>query len=260
MGVVGELVKALTSLHPHIEKIKVENVIIGLSYTCVQVSTGHVGLCHTLLGELNISCCKIAEKAGSMAGSRVADLLEMANSWDLGERVVGMATINALSAQHIEGGGGLRVTKGNILERLEVKKDDVVVMAGNMRPLKQALKARGCRLLVFDRNPLFRDEETLPDTLVDEAMEKADVVLASGTSLANGTIDRVLRASRNARCVALIGPSAGAYPQVLLGMGATMIGCIRVLNPSMVMRVVSEGGGTKALKPYVEQVTIEKAS
>ncbi|RLF07449.1 MAG: hypothetical protein DRJ60_02645 [Thermoprotei archaeon] len=260
MGVVDELIQALMNLNPQIDEVVAEKVVMGLGYTCVLTSSGHVGLCQTLLGELNIHCCKVTNKAGSLAGSKIVDLLMMAKSWDLSERILGVATINALSAPYIESQQGIKVLKGNLIEHLDLRKGDVVVMAGNIKPFREPIKAKGCELIVLERSPQFMDEETLPDVATDEIVPKADVVIVSGTSLANGTIDRILKMARRAREIALVGPSAGAYPKVLFDHGVTIIGCIKALDPAMIIKVVSEGGGTRELKPYVKQIVVRASS
>lgn len=260
MGVIDELVEVLMNSTPQINEIIAEKVVIGLGYTCVLTSSGHVGLCQTLLGELNIHCCRVSSRAGSLAGSKIVDLLMMAKSWDLSERILGVAAINALSALHIEKMHGIKMLKGNLIEHLDLRKGDVVVMAGNIKPFREPIKAKGCELIVLERSPQFMDEETLPDVATDDIIPKADVIIASGTSLANGTIDRILKMAKKAREIALVGPSAGAYPKVLFNHGVTMIGCIKAIDPTMIVKVVSEGGGTRELKPYMQQIVIRERS
>lgn len=260
MGLIEELISNLLSSDPENGEIRAEKVVLGLGYTCVLTERGHVGLCQTLLGELNIHCCKVSNKAGSLAGSKMKDLIELSRSWDLGERIVGVASINALSAPYIAESEGVRLLKGNLIDYLDLRKGDLVVMAGNMRPFKGPIKERGCKLIILERSTHLMDEETFPDLIAEDVVPKADVLIISGTSLANGTIDRLLKLAKRAREVALTGPSASAYPKVLFENGITVIGCVRAREPTMVVKVVSEGGGTLALKPYLEQVVLRPSS
>ncbi|MCS7139887.1 MAG: DUF364 domain-containing protein [Candidatus Nezhaarchaeota archaeon] len=259
MGVVDELIEVLVKVTPRIEEVVAEKVVVGLGYTGVLTSRGHMGLCQTLLGEMNLHCCRISVKAGTLASSKIINLLMMAKSWDLSERIVGIAAINALSAPYLDGGDEVKVFKGNLIEHLDLRRGDLVVMVGNVKPFREPIKAKGCKLVVLERSLQLMDEETLPDVAGDEMIPKADVVVASGTSLANGTIDRILKLAEKAREVALVGPSASAYPKVLFDRGVTVVGCIKVLNPSMVLRVISEGGGVREFRPYVEQVVLRRS-
>ena len=95
--VVDELREILLSEVPDIDDIIVERVYLGLGYTGVKLHGGQAGVCHTLLSEMTTDCCRILESAGTLAGRPVTEFLGMAGSWDLGERVIGIATINALS-------------------------------------------------------------------------------------------------------------------------------------------------------------------
>jgi len=70
----------------------------------------------------------------------------------------------------------------------------------------------------------------------------------------NGTVDRLLELSRNAREVALVGATAGLPPTVLIEHGATAVGTVRVTNGNRAMRVIAEGGGTPSLRDAVEFV------
>ncbi len=256
MALIDELIKVLIEANPKISELSASRVVMGLGYTGVLTSDNSVGLCQTLLGELNIHCCKVINRAGTLSGSKIVDLMNLARSWDIGERIVGVASINAVSAPYIRDSDELKLVKGNLIDHLDLKRGDLVVMAGNIKPFKEPIRSRGCELVVLERSPQFMDEDTLPDIAADEVIPKADVLIVSGTSLANGTIDRVLSLAKKAREIALVGPSASAHPKVLFDHGITIIGCIKVLNPDMVMRVVSEGGGTRELKPYVEQVVV----
>lgn len=255
LGVIDDLIKRIEEETPNISDIVAERVVMGLGYTCVLTSTGHVGLCQTLLGELNIHCCRVTMRAGSLGGSKALELAQLAKSWDLSERIVGVATINALSAPYIDG-DYLKIERGNLIDLLDVRSDDLVVMAGNIKPFREPLKSKGCRLIVLERSPGLMDEDTLPDVAGEEFIPKADVLIVSGTSLANGTIDRVLSLAKRAREVALVGPSASAHPKVLFSHGVTVIGCVKAVKPDMILKVVGEGGGTKELKPYTEQVVL----
>ncbi|MEM4978977.1 MAG: DUF364 domain-containing protein, partial [Candidatus Nezhaarchaeales archaeon] len=82
--------------------------------------------------------------------------------------------------------------------------------------------------------------------------------IITGTTLANGTIDRLLELSKNARDVVLVGPTASTLPDPLFKHGVTIIGGVRVIDSEKVIQVVSEGGGTPSLKEACKQVVIRQ--
>ncbi len=70
----------------------------------------------------------------------------------------------------------------------------------------------------------------------------------------------LLELTKNAREVAIIGATAGILPEVLFEHGVTLIGGVKIVDAVKMMQVVSEGGGTPALKSAVKFVTIKSRS
>jgi len=67
--IADTLLSCLRSEIPDVDRIRVDKVCLGLGYTAVKLSTGHVGLCHSLLTEAPLECCQIVRRAGTLAGS-----------------------------------------------------------------------------------------------------------------------------------------------------------------------------------------------
>lgn len=252
--VVSDSLEELRNSIVNIHRIRVARVIIGPGYTAVRLSTDQVGLAFSLLSEQSPRCCELMGRAGHLSGSKALDLARLALSWDTRSRVVGVATINALSQLFLKRHANrITISKGDIADHLRVK-GSVVTVVGNIAPTVRKLRAKAKRIYVLERTSEFKDIGTLPDTAAEEIIPQSDVVLITGTSIVNGTVDRLLELSRNAKAVALIGATAGVPPTVLFDHGATMVGTVRVKNPDAVMRIVAEGGGTPSLSDAVEFV------
>ncbi|MHC1586645.1 MAG: Rossmann-like domain-containing protein [Candidatus Hecatellaceae archaeon] len=257
--IVGEI---LAFLFKHASKAfqrKVSNVCIGLNYTGVQLDTGHLGLCATLPGELNIECCEIFDRAGSLAGNWLFDLVKLAGSWKPLEAVVGLAAVNAASQMFFgEKTGDYWVVWGNIVNELKVDRDDTVVMVGNIRPIAEALKAKAGMLYILERSPRLREAEPyhLPDTACEEYLPRASVAVITASTLVNGSIDRLLELTLKAREVAVVGPTTPLTPDVFFNHGVTLLGGVHVTRPEAALRVIMEGGGTRELKRACELVNI----
>ena len=95
--IIEEILNILQAEISDIDKFTVEKVCLGLGYTGVKMNDGHAGICYTLRNEMAIQHCGIMEKAGSLAGSSALDLAKLATSWNLIERILGIAAINSLS-------------------------------------------------------------------------------------------------------------------------------------------------------------------
>jgi hypothetical protein len=252
--VVGDSLEELQSSVAGIDRIRVANVIIGAGYTGVSLPSGQVGLAYSLLSEYVPGCCELMKRAGYLSGSSALELARLALSWDIRSRVVGVATLNALSQLSLSNYANRILTiKGDIADHLTVK-GDVVAVVGNIAPTVRKLRAKAKRVYVLERNLGLRDDETLPDTAVEEVIPESDAVLITGTSIVNGTVDRLLELSRNAREVALVGPTAGIPPTVLFKHGATAVATVKVTDAERAMRIIAEGGGTPSLANAVEFV------
>jgi uncharacterized protein (DUF4213/DUF364 family) len=252
--VVGDSLEELRSSLADIDRIRVANVIIGAGYTGVSLPSGQVGLAYSLLSEYVPICCELIKRAGYLSGSSALELARLALSWDIRSRVVGVATLNALSQLSLSNyANRILTSKGDIADHLTVK-GDVVAVVGNIAPTVRKLRAKAKRVYVLERNLDLRDDETLPDTAAEEVIPESDIVLITGTSIVNGTVDRLLELSRNAREVALVGATAGIPPTVLFKHGATAVATVKVTDAERAMRIIAEGGGTPSLANAVEFV------
>jgi hypothetical protein len=169
-----------------------------------------------------------------------------------------MATINALfqvmldrnMCQH-------KILIKNIIDAIEIKKNDIVTLVGNIKPLKDPINKKAKKLYIIERNPLLRDSGIFPETACELLLPKANVVIVTGSAIANNSIDRILELSKNANEIAIIGPSSGIIPDPLFDLGVTALGCIKVINSEKAFQIISEGGGTKNLRSVIKYITIK---
>ncbi|MEM3733889.1 MAG: DUF364 domain-containing protein [Nitrososphaerales archaeon] len=255
--IVDRLLSCLRRELPDVDTIRADKVYLGLGFTAVRLSSGHVGLCHSLQSEVPLGCCQIVRRAGTMAGSSAMNLAGLIKSWDMGQRVVGAATINALSQIVLESPSEKYVVEeGNLIDHIDVKQDDTVSLVGNIRPIVSTIRSKARKLYIFERGRII-DEGVLPDTACEELLPQSDIVIITGTAIANGTIDRILELSRESRYIALIGPSATVIPDPLFDCGVSAIAGVIVVDPEKAMQIVAEGGGTPQLKTAVKFVVIK---
>ena len=250
-----EVIDLLLHDIPKMEDIRIGRVCLGLGYTGVELEGGQMGVCHSLLSEMTPGCCEIVEQAGTLAGRPAPALLSLADSWDLGERIVGIATMNALSQIVFETHPDRYAhEERNLIDVLKVGHKDSVVLVGLIKPFIPILKSKAKQLYVLERG-FRREKGILPDTACEEVIPEADVVVITGSSLANGTIDRLLELAENARTVTLVGPTVSCVPDPLFKRGVSFVGGIRVFDPDKAMQIIGEGGGTPQLKQAAKFVT-----
>jgi uncharacterized protein len=257
--ILSEVKDQLLREVPDIGGIRVEVVCLGLGYSGLKLDTGHAGVCNTLISEATPECCEVLRSAGTLAGRPVTDFLGMTESWDLIERVIGVSALNALTQILLEKEPDrYLLEERNLIDVVEVNRDDTVVMVGHIKPFTPILKSRARALHILERRP-NRDEGELPDTACEQLVPQADIVVITGSALANGTLDRLLELAEEARTVAVVGPTASCLPDALFRRGADYIGGIRIRDADTAMRILSEGGGTPQLRRAGEFVTFKAA-
>jgi uncharacterized protein (DUF4213/DUF364 family) len=228
--------------------IKTERIVLGLGYSGVKLSNGEAGVCHSILSETRPDCCDILEDAGHLREKPISELLRYLNSWDLFKRVIGVATLNALCQKIIkENTEKYPLLKQNLINVLNVKPEDRVSIVGLIRPFINPLKKIAKELYIIERSrPL--PEGVYPDTACEELLPKSDIVIITGSAIANGTLDRLLELCYNARETAVVGPTVSIVPDPLFRRGVNYCGGIKVKDADLLMTVLSEAGGTPQMK------------
>ncbi len=252
-------------------ELSAHDVRIGVFYTAVQLSTGHVGVAFTPRGLVDTVCCPrsaaLAPPAGKLAGLPVWALVEYAMSPVPLRRAVGIATLNALSSLALDRfgvpGGSLRCGL-DALEAAEIRPEDRVAMVGAFSPFLRALKGRVADLTVVDAHPeALRDDEKpfwrAPDQS-EQTLRAATVVLITGSALVEGGIDLLLAAARGARRVVLAGPTTALWPVPFFDRGVHVLAGIRVLDGPRLLRIVGEGGSGYFFEGAAEKMALVRAT
>ena len=211
-------------LSPAAAMHSVADVRVGLGYTAVQLDDGRCGLAYTFRDELHEGCCVISD-AGTLAGRRASDLAEWTRSPDPVASAVGSATLNALT----DVPPGAR--EADLLTELQVTSNDVIGMVGYFSPLVGPLRSRGKALHVFERRPRA-ESGVLPEAATAEILSQCHVIILSATTLINRTLHDLLAFCRNAREVAILGPSTPLLPTVFVDRGVTLLSAFTFWNRS----------------------------
>jgi hypothetical protein len=225
----------------------VADVRIGLGYTAVLLNDGRAGVAYTFKEGL-AEGCSVFQGTRPLAGRSSHELMAYLGSANLVESSVGLAAVNALVNQKAE-------IEGDILESLDLKKEDRVGMVGFFGPLVPSLKKKVNELLIFEEST-SRGEGLLPAEQAQERLPECDVALITSTSLINGTIDALLAATEKCRETALLGASTPLIPEVFQDFKVTLLSGVVVIDPTGIAAVVSEGGGMKFFKGLVTKTNV----
>lgn len=225
----------------------VADVRIGLGYTAVRLEDNRAGVAYTFRDEAQ-SGCTVFHALRPIAGRPAEELLPLLKSRDPIETAVGLATVNALRNRL-----GPDMQTGDVLENVELRPDDAVGMVGHFMPLVETINNRAGSLTVFER--IAEPEGYLrPVSEIADVLPSCQVALITATSIINHTIDEILDAAEQCREIVVLGASTPLLPAAAEPFGITCLSGIVVTEPDGILRVVSEGGGMRLFKPYVQKV------
>ena len=241
-------------LGSELDNITVARAVVGLFFTGVKLDTQAAGACATPLRSIpEAVCCPSSATAmpfpGKLQGRPVRELLKEVSAPSGIRRAVGIATTNALAEMCWERRPAplvdLRVGL-DAYDAAEIRPGDHVVVVGAFVPFLKALKRAGQRFTVLEMDPATLRADELPYSRpADEAgsvMLEADVVLMTGTTLINHTLEGLLGLCRPEARVVVVGPTVGLLPDAFLARGVDVLGGIRITRPDAFLDVLAEGG------------------
>jgi len=231
---------------------KVAEVRVGLGYVAVALDKKCTGLAAVLRQDLEFHCGVLA-KAGTLSGTPASDLLSyLVNGRNSLERALGLATANAiLSAEAPQ-------EESDALDLMNLSSRDHVAMVGFFRPLVLRIEQTGAKLTVLEK----QENRALPHIPVLSFKSRGDifksctVAIITATSILNNTLETILDDLENPRWVSILGPSTPVCRDIFAGTPVTHLGGSVVLDRKKVMQIVSEGGGTPAMRPYLRFVNL----
>jgi len=228
---------------------RIADLRIGLGYTGVRLDNDFTGIAAVLFDALPHGCT-VMPAAGNFAGSTAADLLKfLVDGKNPLEIALGVACANALIKPPVDSGDDREATT-----YLNLKAGEKVAMVGLFTPLVEKIRATGAILTVIEKNP--QRLELLSPEAKQQALKECDVAIITATTLLNKTFEETVNALGKPRSTALLGPSTPLAPEIFRATPVTHLGGVAVANSAKVMQVISEGGGTPALRPYLHFVNL----
>ena len=271
-SVIAETIEILKEKSPApLQEVRIEDLVIGVFFTGVKVSTGHSGCAFTPIGEiLEAVCCPTSAArmppAGHLEGKPVLEILTYALDPNVLKSAIGVATLNALSQWIIESRNGreFEIIKGKDgFDLLNIQPYETVSLVGAFTPYIKRLKAMGNPFFIIEKNlqALKPDEMKYfkPESEIQSALEKSQVVISTGTAIVNHTFDPILSLITNGKRMAVIGPTASLIPDAFFKKGIDVMAGIRILNPDLMLKILRQGGSAyHLLKECSEKIAFIK--
>ncbi len=254
-AILTDTIAAVTDiLGPELDRIVIERAVLGLFYTGVNLSAGTAGTCATpreaIPGDV---CCPVSARAvpfpGQLKGRPAAEVMQDALSPDGLSRAVGIATLNALTElcwRRRPSAAVELLPDADAFDATGFRAEDRVVVVGAFVPFLKELKRRRQPFLVLEQNPAMLKPEEMPfyrpAETAREVVPEADVLLITGATLLNDTLEDLLALARPEARVTILGPTVGMVPDAFLARGADILGSVRITQPDAFLDLLAEGG------------------
>ena len=228
---------------------RVEDLRVGLSYVGVQLDDGTTALAAVV--PENISrACTVLHEAGAFAGASASELLKnLVEAKDTLRRAIGLATANALIS-----GGAYPEDNREATSTFHLQPGEKVAMVGLFAPLVERIRKTGAILTIIEKNPQRID--VLSPEGMHKALQECDVAIVTATTLLNNTFEEIVEHLGKPRLVAVMGPTTPLLPEVFQDTPVTHLGGAVVADAARALQIISEGGGTPALRPCLRFINL----
>lgn len=224
----------------------IEEVRIGLCYTAVRTAGGAMGLAAMLPHAARD--CRALDLSG-FSGKRLSDFVGLLSTGSNSlQRSLGLACANAVLNRTID------APEQDAIELMHITVADRVCMVGRFPPLVRRVEQAGAALSILEKDP--ERGGILDPSEQQRCLRDCTVAMVTATTLLNRTMEEVFENLGSPRHVAVLGPSTPLCPEAFRDTPVNHLGGSIVKDPDQVMRVVSEAGGTPAMRPYLKFVNL----
>ncbi|MBU1238144.1 hypothetical protein KKF84_08260, partial [Myxococcota bacterium] len=178
-------------------------------------------------------------------GQSAARLLDQYRSSDPILRSLWLSAVNALLNMPARGD-----PSGTLSHMCGIERTDTVGLVGYFYPVLPELRANCARIHVFD----LRDIPGChPPSMEPVLLPHCDVVVITGTTMLNDTLEGLLPLCSRARTVALVGPSVPLSRELLQSTALTLVAGSVVIDPEPVARGIARGGSARSVKRLLQK-------
>lgn len=175
---------------------------------------------------------------GHLTEKTSLELAEYSKSWNFIEASIGVAAINSM----IKSDKAIEVNAQEmILKKGQGKR---IAMTGFFPFIPQLRKvARELWIMELDQSQINPAQGVIHDTAAEHIIPKCDMVILTGSTLINKSMERLLSLAQLAQAYTVVlGPST-PMSEILFDYGADMIAGAEVIQPEAILRKLSQSGG-----------------
>ncbi len=249
--ITEEIIQYLSSAHENLLRaLTIKRLVSGRNFTAVQLSDSSCGLAGN---EFQPGKMRLHPKErflgkfapGNIRGSLVYELLNFNDDARIPDAVK-VAVISAMSSELLTQNQYQIVEDTDTLDLLNLSGKKNITIVGAFHNYIQKLQNTDHIVRVVELSEKALNEEQLPLYVPyadsKDILSDSDIVLITGSSVINKTLDYLLSMCSEKSVIALVGPSGGMVPEMLFSRGVDIIGSTRITDPDEMFVIIGEGG------------------
>ncbi len=248
----------LRAAQPYLQGRKVRDAVIGISLIAVELDNGNIGISYVLREDLKAGC-SIFPFGQQVIGQDAADIAQwVLSGGDNLQKGIGMAVLCAVSMLQ-------KLDDSETPDRpfgVNVRDTDVMGIIGFIAPVVNIMGPRVKELYVFDKGISQCGgiiSTIIPVEEQPRLLSTCDIVVLSGTTMINGSIDELLKMCEQAREIIMIGASTPMFPKAFLDTRVTMLAGSwwKSEHKEAIFKNISLASGISKLSAYAIKKTVK---
>ncbi len=240
-----------------IDELIIDKVCFGLRLTAVLLSDGSCGMASTSDDE-NVRPDKKDRDYGDFSpakysGKTVAHLFGTDKKSGLIDTLK-IAVLNAISTRLIEKSKFKIIEDKDPIDLIDLNQGKKITIVGAFRSYIEKISHTNSilRVLELDEEALTEKYKKyyVPASHYTHVIPDSDIVIITGLTLVNNTLDGLLEVVKPGTQIIVTGPSANIIPDVLFQNKVNIIGATKVYDSDMLFKLVSEAASAYHLFNY----------
>ncbi|MCX6266189.1 MAG: DUF364 domain-containing protein [Bacteroidetes bacterium] len=243
-----------------IENLTISDVRIGIHLTAVKLSDNSVGVSATLSEDLSY-CPRLNRDYGDFTPSRIKgqkalDLFDTEKK-SYAIDTLRIAVLNAFSSKILSAANYKIVENTDPIDLIDLTQTKTITIVGAFQSYIHKIAETRNKLYVLELNEKSLAGEDkrfyVPANEYKRVLPVSDIVIITGLTLVNNTIDGLLASIAPGAQIVVTGPSSSVIPDSLFRHNVNMIGATRITDPDLLFTIVGEGGAGYHLFKYCAQ-------
>jgi uncharacterized protein (DUF4213/DUF364 family) len=247
--IVEDTYKLLRARYPgKFECLEIEDVRIGVFHTAIKLSDGSFGVSSTFPG-MELPCDKKHRDFGDFSPLKIK-----------GQKVTGLfdtlkvSVLNAISSNFLTQSNYHVFEDTDPIDLIDLQTDKIITIIGAFHSYINRISETRNKLYVLELNESTlsscEKEFYVPAKNYPDILPLSDIVIITGLTFVNNTIDSLLESIRPHTQTIVTGPTSSIIPDILFENHVNIVGAARITDPDLLFSLVGEAGAGFHLHEY----------